>query len=195
MNYCGNCIILDENGRATCLKCAVKSIFSHIPKSKYSYLSIFLARKGKFRDKITLSFTEIENIIGEKLPESAYKHKYWWSNVGGRSPSEYWLTVGWKVKEIDFEAKTVTFLKEEKQNMKETRIVRQRKKRKSSPSEFKTLAIKTGIRLKKRKKLSKNRIAILHARLKNLERRKHEKRYRSKNPYEKRFYNLRKEPS
>jgi len=193
IQYCGNCVILDENGKITCLRCAVKSIFPRGPKSKYSYLSVFLAKKGKFHSEITLSFTKIENIIGEKLPESAYEHKQWWSNVRNRSPSEYWLTVGWRVKEVNLKAKTVTFLREEKLSAKEKRTRKGRRKKKPS-SKFRTLAIKARINFKRRKKPSKSKIAILQARLKNLERRRYTKRYRNKSLYEKRFYRLDEEP-
>lgn len=175
LSYCGNCIILDEDGKIICLRCAVKNIFPRAPKSRYAYLSIFLAKKGKFRGEITLSFTKIENIIGEKLPESAYKYKSWWSNIRNRSPSEYWLTAGWKVKEVNLEAKIVTFLKEEKLDSKETRIMKRYKRRKLL-SKFKILAMKSEISFKRRKKPSKSKIAILQARLKNLERRKYRKK-------------------
>ena len=193
MNYCGNCVILNEKGEIICLRCAVRRIFPHAPKSKYSYLSVFLAKKGKFCNKVTLSFTKIENIIGDKLPDSAYKRKYWWNNVDGRSPSEYWLTVGWKVGEVNLKEKIVTFLKEEKSEIKENKIIRKRKKC-GSLSKFKSLAIKARINLKKPRKPSKSKMAILQARLKNLERRRYARRYRNKSPYEKRVYKLNRKP-
>ena len=40
----------------------------------YKYLS---KRKGK---RIEMSFSEIEEIIGDKLPRSAYTYPAWWSN-------------------------------------------------------------------------------------------------------------------
>ncbi|GAA5819316.1 MAG: conserved hypothetical protein [Methanobrevibacter sp. CfCl-M3] len=33
-------------------------------------------------DYVTLSFKEVESIIGAKLPRSAFKYTAWWSNNG-----------------------------------------------------------------------------------------------------------------
>lgn len=46
--------------------------------SKYSALGQFLSNaKG---DRIDLSFADIEGILEDELPESAYKHDAWWAN-------------------------------------------------------------------------------------------------------------------
>ncbi|MFE4571366.1 DUF7662 domain-containing protein [Paenibacillus chitinolyticus] len=48
--------------------------------------------------RITLSYKEIEEIIGGTLPESAYEHSEWWdNNTGSRSQNRAWLDAGWKV--------------------------------------------------------------------------------------------------
>ena len=44
---------------------------------KYTPLMLFL---DKCKDtEITLSYEEIEKIIGEKLPKTAYEKSQWWS--------------------------------------------------------------------------------------------------------------------
>ena len=58
---------------------------------------------------ITLSFDEIEKILDDKLPESAYQYREWWQDKG-HSHSYAWLEAGWSFKSVDF-GNTVTFEK------------------------------------------------------------------------------------
>jgi len=159
------------------------------PKSlrgKYSYLSIFLARKARYRDQVTLTFRQIEEIIGDRLPFSSYNYKHWWSNTQNRSPSEAWLTVGWTVVRVDLDRKEVTFHRERKVEVK-TSAKRRRQVSKSLKSRLRPS------RLRRRREPSKSRTARVQARLKNLERvRSMPKEYRGKlkprGVYEKRLY-------
>lgn len=182
--YCGNCILFEDEKRI-CLRCYVKRLFNHSSKRKYAPLSVLLAKLSRLRSKITLDFNKIEDIIGDKLPESAYKYYYWWSNVRNREPSESWLTVGWKVKEVNLNEKKVTFIKEKEDSGEKNKKIRGEHKP-PSPS-FKALALKAGFR-RRRRQPSKTRIAILQARLKNMERARKIRKHRNMNPYEKRLY-------
>lgn len=60
--------------------------------------------------QITLTFPEIEKVIGEPLPPSAYKYPAWWAN-GGHSQADAWLNAGWKVGELNL-GKSVVFVKD-----------------------------------------------------------------------------------
>jgi len=181
--YCGNCILLEDGGRIVCLRCAVRRVFPKAQGSKYANLSVLLVRRAGFRREITLSFAEIEDAIGDRLPKSAYENRGWWSNIGGSSHSEAWLTVGWRVKEVNLEDKTVTFIRE---NASATNIGKEAEKRvkvkskgSSTNVDFKSLAVRAKISLMKKRKPSKTKIAILQARLKNLERAKRMRRNKS----------------
>ena len=46
--------------------------------AKYDPLSDFLNRQDAQR--IVFTFDEVARLIGEELPESAYKHPEWWEN-------------------------------------------------------------------------------------------------------------------
>jgi hypothetical protein len=61
---------------------------------KYAPLERYLAASGK--NTVELTFQEIEDILGFKLPDSAYKHSPWWSN-GGHSQANAWLGAGYAV--------------------------------------------------------------------------------------------------
>lgn len=61
-------------------------------------------------DEIELSFSEIEEILGTSLPNSAHKYDAWWSN-GGKNHSYAWLDVGWRVDERNFTDQTIRFVR------------------------------------------------------------------------------------
>ena len=46
--------------------------------TKYDPLYIYLKDSNKFQ--VTLSFDELERILGFKLPNSAKQHQEWWAN-------------------------------------------------------------------------------------------------------------------
>ena len=49
--------------------------------------------------EVTLSFDEIKEIIGFKLPDSAFRHRPWWAN-GGHSQCRAWMNAGWFVDQV-----------------------------------------------------------------------------------------------
>jgi len=76
--------------------------------SKYEPLPQFLASVGGAAHR--MSFTEIERILGFKLPKSAYQHEAWWSNnATGHSHARAWLKFGWRTEAVDLTARKVTF--------------------------------------------------------------------------------------
>lgn len=82
--------------------------------SKYDSLAAHLRRQSQ--SPHTMSFTDIEDLIGTPPPESSYTHNAWRGN--DRSPdsthsqAKYgWLAVGWEVKSVDPNRRSVTFRK------------------------------------------------------------------------------------
>lgn len=68
---------------------------------KYEPLANFL---GNFQgESWDASFSEIERILGFKLPPSAHEHRAWWANQfgGHHSQAKGWIEAGWVTKEID----------------------------------------------------------------------------------------------
>ncbi len=65
--------------------------------SKYAPLGDFLADTPLRITENTLAFSQIENILGFKLPYSAYNHSAWWSNpssVDNHPYAQSWLVAG-----------------------------------------------------------------------------------------------------
>ena len=63
------------------------------------------------KEEITLSYEEIEKIIGDKLPATAHKKKEWWSNNDiTHTQSSAWSDVGFEVISVIL-GQAVTFRK------------------------------------------------------------------------------------
>jgi len=80
--------------------------------SKYDPLRTFLERASATVTEMTLSFDQIEGILGFTLPASARKHRPWWENptsTSRHSQAQAWLAAGWKVDAVDQRDEWVRF--------------------------------------------------------------------------------------
>lgn len=79
--------------------------------SKYTPLANHLRKATGY--EVTLTFDQIEEIIGTDLPPSASKHDEWWQNSTPGSDSHVqalaWMTTGWRKSRVDRSARYVTF--------------------------------------------------------------------------------------
>ncbi|WP_426332678.1 DUF7662 domain-containing protein [Paenibacillus silvae] len=75
---------------------------------KYDPLNEYLRSKVT----LTLTYTDIENIIGSKLPDNAYKDRTWWGNTSNvtRVQAQSWLKAGWKVEKVQL-GEHITFIR------------------------------------------------------------------------------------
>lgn len=78
--------------------------------SRYAPLAIWLQNQPVEKDLVKPTFAKIEEIIGGKLPESAYKNRAWWANDSvGHVQSKQWLDVGWRVASVNMTTHVVRF--------------------------------------------------------------------------------------
>lgn len=75
--------------------------------NKYRYLSRYLLNSNQ--ETVRLTFSEIERISNVSLPNSAYRHRAFWSNTETHSISLSWMSVGYKVSEVNLIEKYVIF--------------------------------------------------------------------------------------
>lgn len=77
--------------------------------SKYRGLTLHLASLDE--NVWVANFSEIEDVLGFPLPDSAYSYPAWWANQsgGGHSQSSAWQSAGWKTSDLDLRAKRVRF--------------------------------------------------------------------------------------
>lgn len=76
---------------------------------KYGPLKDYLAALPPTTQEKTLSFAEVEKIIGDKLPDSAMRHRPWWANQEGGSRAPQWRAAGFKVDHADLQRHIVRF--------------------------------------------------------------------------------------
>jgi hypothetical protein len=72
-------------------------------KTKYEPLEIFLKNQSRSTFEVSLSFKQIEAIISNKLPISAYQYRAWWGNqrdTSNRPQAKSWLDAGFEVETV-----------------------------------------------------------------------------------------------
>ena len=78
--------------------------------SKYAPLADHLRDSGQ--ESVPMTFADIEQVIGAKLPQSAFTHRAWWSNNPTNNVMTHaWLEAGYATAEVDMAAHTLVFRK------------------------------------------------------------------------------------
>ncbi|MGB9854543.1 MAG: DUF7662 domain-containing protein [Candidatus Bathyarchaeales archaeon] len=163
--FCVDCMVPEVSTgdikRLLCLNCAMK-IVSPKTRTKYEALTSYLKFRAAFTDSVKLSFAQIDGIIGDNLPISAYRSESWWENSSEKEHAKAWLEAGWKIGEV---------------NLKEGYVVFQKVKclpaatfKRKAYSQFKKPFKPAPSRILRTRKTSKTKISKLYARLKNIER-------------------------
>jgi CBS domain-containing protein len=85
--------------------------------SRYAPLIQYLSKQPVEIERVTLSFKEIDTMLGEhRLPDSARKYRAWWANdSGGHSHSQQWLDAGWRAGNLNMSEERVTFVRNKEQ--------------------------------------------------------------------------------
>lgn len=79
--------------------------------SKYDALGHFLMAASPL-NSVTLTFQQVQQLIGADIPESAQMHHQpWWANDKSHVQAKAWLNAGWKRASVDMADRTVTFVK------------------------------------------------------------------------------------
>jgi hypothetical protein len=76
--------------------------------TKYRPLIDFLrSHRG---EKLSVSFEELERVLGTKLPASAFKYPAWWSNNPSNNVmTKAWLDAGWVTSDVDLSGRRLVF--------------------------------------------------------------------------------------
>lgn len=75
--------------------------------SKYDPLASYLQRQSG--ERIPLTFSEIEQVLGRPLPASK-RYPAWWSNSPTNNPmTRVWLEAGFVTEQVDISAQRLTF--------------------------------------------------------------------------------------
>jgi hypothetical protein len=70
---------------------------------KYKPLEEYLSELPGSTREITLAFEQIEQILGSRLPPSAYEDRRWWDHEteGNHVNKRAWANAGWKIESLD----------------------------------------------------------------------------------------------
>ncbi|MCE7986576.1 MAG: XRE family transcriptional regulator [Caldilinea sp. CFX5] len=76
------------------------------------YQALYLYLRQQHEDTVTLTFADIEAMVGAPLPPSARTQRAWWSNRSrGAVQAVSWMNAGYHVQTIDLTGEQVTFYK------------------------------------------------------------------------------------
>ena len=80
---------------------------------KYTPLENYLCDLPESQREVTLRFKEIERILNDKLPSSAYEDRRWWDHEkeGNHVSARSWSKAGWKIDEVNFKEKWVKLVR------------------------------------------------------------------------------------
>lgn len=76
------------------------------PGGKYGplYLRLMKLAGSEWR----VSFGDVEEVLGFRLPDSARRHRPWWTN-GGHGQALAWVNAGWRTSDVDLGGETLVF--------------------------------------------------------------------------------------
>lgn len=75
--------------------------------SKYGPLGEFLQRQHA--TEISMTFAEVERMIGAELPVSALQYQPWWANDPTHVQGKVWLDAGFRTEQVDLGSRKVVF--------------------------------------------------------------------------------------
>ena len=80
---------------------------------KYTRIQKYLEGKPSSINDVSLSFDQIEQIIGDHLPKSAFTHRAWWENenTGSHVQAHAWMDAGWNVESVNLSEKLVRLIR------------------------------------------------------------------------------------
>ena len=84
--------------------------------AKYDALRDHLAGLPRGQRRVTMTFATIEELLGERLPPSAYTYEDWWQGSTRWSkvmPVRAWEKIGWVVDGLDLRTRLVSFRRQE----------------------------------------------------------------------------------
>jgi hypothetical protein len=75
--------------------------------SKYAPLGDYLRKQR--RDLVPMTFSEIERIVGTKLPRSQCYPAWWSNNPWNNVMTQVWLDAGFQTEQVDVEGRKLVF--------------------------------------------------------------------------------------
>jgi hypothetical protein len=75
---------------------------------KYTRLGEFL--RAQSSKEVSMTFAEIERVIGDKLPPNSPQYPAWWSNNPSNNVmTKVWLSAGFRTEQVDVKSRKIVF--------------------------------------------------------------------------------------
>lgn len=81
------------------------------PQGSYAPLAAHLKAQVSSTTSLTLTFQEIERILGKELPRSAHEYRAWWANDPTKPQCAAWLEEGWRTTSLSMTERRLTFVR------------------------------------------------------------------------------------
>ncbi len=81
------------------------------PKGSYAPLAAHLKAQNASVTTVSLTFQQIERILGKELPSSAFEYRAWWANDPAKPQSAAWLDEGWRTVVVSTNLRRLTFVR------------------------------------------------------------------------------------
>ncbi len=78
--------------------------------SKYDQFTEFLTQSD--RDKIQMTFEEIETVLGFSLPKSKSYPAWWSNNPANNTMTNAWIAAGYKTRDVNIKSGMLTFVRQ-----------------------------------------------------------------------------------
>lgn len=75
----------------------------------YERLRAFFTHLPSHQEQLALTYSELEEIIGQKLPKTALQDRTWWANTKSSPQGSSWVSAGWRLESIFLVAETAVF--------------------------------------------------------------------------------------
>jgi len=79
------------------------------PENRYELLGEYLTNLSQRTKSKTLTFREVERIIGSNLPSAATSHRVWWANNPDSPQAKQWLDAGWRTARVNLTDERLEF--------------------------------------------------------------------------------------
>ena len=77
--------------------------------ARFVPLRYYLGVQRKRRPELSLTFRQIEDVLGDGLPKPARKYPEWWANDPANEQARAWLEAGYRVRITDLAGEKVEF--------------------------------------------------------------------------------------
>ncbi|USQ81566.1 hypothetical protein NF556_07950 [Ornithinimicrobium faecis] len=108
-------VLAAKDGRTTSPLVGTSSTGSALAKASYAgkYAALHRWLRTRTSPSVSVTFAEVEEVLGFPLPSSCRNHVAHWHSYEGSAVTRAILDAGWKADKVDLDAQTVRFVRDD----------------------------------------------------------------------------------